>query len=200
MDDVLKNLNINQILKYLITGSWSYFVYYSILGDSNPLNKTASLFGVLIMFSFGAISYYWFRSSLFLIISIAGDLIFENMRLADAKKIKNNWLSARLYLICHWPSLNDNRQIDIETTAEEKFKQRYDLWLSSIIMMYLSGLYTILITAYFYGPCSKPLFERNIYYSSGLILIISAFISQRLYEKRLLRYWEKRVTQTSRAN
>jgi hypothetical protein len=193
MDDkILKELNINEILKYLITGAWSYFVYYSILGEGNPLNKIEGLSGLLILFSFGALSYHVFRSTLFIVITIAGDLLFDNVRLEDAKQQKKNWLLTRIYMISHWALLNDKRRIEREVQGGKINDASYDTWLSSIIMMYLSGVYTVSIAAHFYDINMKPvLFEKNIYYYIGMLLIISAFISQRLYEKRLLRHWEK---------
>jgi hypothetical protein len=186
----IKNFDVNAMMKYLIAGFWSFFVFYSIVGNKSHLTAKIGLDSVFICFSFGALTYHCFRSTLFPFLTRLGDLLFKNVRLQKAlDENGNRFFKARWIVLTKWSKLNDNYIIQ---RTKPEFKdldsREYSLWLSSVIMQYLCGAFTLLITSYFYQNNGVPAFGKSIYIFSGVILIVSGFISQRCLEARLLRH------------
>ena len=191
--DKVKEFNINETMKYLITGYWSFFVFYSIVGNMSHLTTKIGFESILVVFAFGALTYHAFRSTLFPIITAIGDFFFPNIRFKKSKK-RNKYFLDRFCMLINWIKLNDELRIE---RWDEKFKplnsNDYSLWLSSIIMQYLCGVFTLLITYYFYHDHGNKIatFGKHTYIITGWLLIISGFISQRFHERRLLKHWEK---------
>jgi hypothetical protein len=170
----MKDFNLNDLLKYVVTGGWIYFLLSREKVFGTFESKDSELLILFICFSLGAVTYYVFRT-----------LLFPTYQRQVVDRILKK-MSGRNYLrekhkIGSWATQND-LWVMFHVKHKGQLYGNYHGWLFSFLMLYTLGFTTLIFSISFYSFCEKELY---IFLLICLILMLSATRSNLNYEKRL---------------
>jgi multisubunit Na+/H+ antiporter MnhG subunit len=183
----IKQLDVADLLRFLITGFWSYFIYALAYHDpsSLPISNDNSLFFAFVLFAIGAIQYFAFRSLIFPVLVWLIDLKVPNARtyIRDRFSIKG------------WITANDLWQV-YQGENIDKFKGSYKPWHASIHMLWITSTTTLFGAVYY--CCFRAAAEHDPVTGKMLwllfaVLFSSSVTSQIMYETRVLNHLKTHV-------
>jgi len=168
----MKDFRIDDIIRYLITGAWIFFLLNQNNTEYEYINYDKEFLVILISFSIGAVAYTVFRTFLYPLLQMALDLIIS-------ENTGRNYLKNK-YRIKNWCTRND-LWILFQVRNIKKFYGNYSIWLSSFLTMYTLSISTFI--AILFGD--YDINEIFIYSAICVILFIGGALSNIKYEKRL---------------
>ena len=174
----IKNFDIEDIFRFLVTGFWFYFIFSFVSEDKLPFNmgQDSIPFLILALLSIGTMLYFSFRTLVYPLLVRCLDLFFPNARSYIKKK----------YSIECWVYASDLWQV-YQSNNLDDFKGNYKRWLPSIHMLCISSIITLVGSIYYSFHVDNPCPEKKfILWLLFIIFVVSSIVSQVLYELRLL--------------
>lgn len=167
----MKDFRIDDIIRYLITGIWIFFLLNQscILPEIIKFDK--ELIVIIISFSLGAVAYSIFRTFLYPFLQMGLDLIIP-------ENTGRNYLKKK-FAIKGWRTRNDIWVI-FQQIYPEKYPGHYAIWVSSFLTMYTLSIST-LVAIIFIGWCMNQIL---VYIGIVIVLFIAGIISNINYEYR----------------
>lgn len=165
----MKDLRIDDIIRYLVTGIWIFFLLNQkhILPEIIKFDK--ELIVIIISFSIGAVAYSIFRTFLYPFLQMGLDLITPG----DTER---NYVKKQLG-IKKWRTRND-LWVLFQQKYPEKFPGHYSIWLSSFLTMYTLSIST-LVAIIFSGYCW---YQLPVYVGIFIVLFVVGILSNINYE------------------
>jgi len=138
----MKDFRIDNIIRYLITGIWIFFLLNQKVVLPEIIKFDNGFIVIIISFSIGAVVYSIFRTLLYPLLQMGLDLIIPGN--TGRKYIKKQ------FGIKEWRTRNDLCAL-FQQKYHEKFPGPYSIWLSSFLTMYtlaISALVAIIFSDY----------------------------------------------------
>jgi hypothetical protein len=171
----MKEFRIDDIIRYLITGIWIFFLLnqQNILPEIIKFDKEFTV--IIISFSIGVVAYSIFRTFLYPFLQMCLDLFIPG-------NTGRNYIKKQ-FGIKEWRTRND-LWVLFHQKYQEKFPGHYTIWLSSFLTMYtlsISTLVAIIFTIIFSDYC---MYHLLIYIVIFIVLLFGGIISNINYEYR----------------
>jgi hypothetical protein len=167
----MKEFRIDDIIRYLITGIWIFF----LLNQTHVLPKIITfdkeLIVIIISFSLGAVAYSIFRTFLYPFLQMGLDLIIS-------RNTGRNYIKKQ-FGIKEWKTRND-LWVLFHQKYPEKFPGHYTIWLSSFLTMYTLSIST-LVAIIFSDYC---MYQLLIYIGIVIVFLGVGILSNINYESR----------------
>jgi len=167
----MKDFRIDDIIRYLITGIWIFFLLNQnrILPEIIKFDK--ELIVIIISFSMGAVAYSIFRTLLYPFLQRGLDLFIS-------RNSGRNYIKKQ-FGIKEWKTRND-LWVLFQQKYPEEFPSHYTIWLSSFLTMYTLSIST-LVAIIFSGYC---MYQLLVYMGIVIVLFLAGIISNINYEAR----------------
>ncbi|MBM4348572.1 MAG: hypothetical protein FJ106_01590 [Deltaproteobacteria bacterium] len=167
----MKDFRIDDIIRYLITGIWIFFLLDQnhVLPEIIKFDKELIVF--IISFSIGAVAYSIFRTFLYPFLQMGLDRVISG----DTGR---NYIKKQ-FRIKEWRTRND-LWVLFQQKYPDKFPGHYTIWLSSFLTMYtlsISTLVAVILSDY----C---IYQLVIYIGIFIVLLGVGIFSNINYEYR----------------
>lgn len=167
----MKDFRIDDIIRYLITGIWIFFLLNQSGFLPEIIKFDKELIVVIISFSIGAIAYSIFRTFLYPFLQRCLDLIISGNN-------GRNYIKKQ-FGIKEWTTRND-LWVLFQQKYPEKFPGHYAIWISSFLTMYTLSIST-LVAIIFSGYC---MYQLLVYIGIVIVFFLAGIISNKNYESR----------------
>jgi len=173
----MKDFTIDDMVRYLITGIWVFFIVnqQNILPNMMKFDKEFNV--IVISFSIGVVAYFMSRTFLYPILQWVLDKCILSPHTG------RNYLKQQ-FGIKDWGTRND-LWVLFHQTYSTKYPGHYTIWLSSFLTMYtlaISTPVTIILSLLLSTHCIHHVL---IYIACFIVIFLAGIISNVNYENRM---------------
>jgi len=175
----MKDFNIDDMLKYLITGIWIYFLLHqaNILPEIIRFDKELNV--IVLSFSIGIVMYFSSRTFLYPLLQRVLDKCFL------PKDTGRNYIKEQ-FEIDEWGIRNDLHVL-FHQKHSKKYAGPYPTWVSSFLTMYSLAISTPIAIVLIPLLGAHGVHHILVYIAFSIVFLVVGGVSNCNYEKRVFR-------------